>query len=97
MSDEAKLHKDEAHGIRARAALDEFGAALDRLERDYIDAWRSTAARDVEARERLWQATQIVGKVRTHLRKAVDDGKLAEREIAEIARLGEKRKRFGIV
>lgn len=91
MSDEAKLHKDVARGVRAAAALEEFGTALDALERDYTEAWKVTGLRDADGRERLWQAIQIVGKVRTHVRKLVDNGKLAEREIEDIKKLGGKK------
>lgn len=97
MSDEEKLHIDASRAHRAKSALDEFGFALDALEADYIKAWKETPARDTDARERLWQAVQIVGKVRAHLTKAIADGKLAERELAEIARLGKRRKILGIV
>jgi hypothetical protein len=50
--------------------------------------------RDTDARERLWQAVNILRKVKDHLAQIVRDGKLAQREIDELA---EKRKRFGIV
>jgi predicted metal-dependent hydrolase len=50
--------------------------------------------RDTDARERLWQAVNILGKVKDHLAKIVRDGKLAQREIDQLA---QRRKRFGIV
>ena len=53
-----------------------------------------TAARDTDARERLWQAVQIVAKVRDHLTGVVTGGKLARRELDDLAG---RRKYFGIV
>ena len=50
--------------------------------------------RDTDARERLWQAVNILRKIKDHLGKIVRDGKLAQREIDMLT---EKRKRFGIV
>jgi hypothetical protein len=97
MSDEQKLHEDISAGTRAADALETMGSALDALEAEYVAGWRNTAARDTDARERLWQAVQIVGKVRTHLSKVAADGKLAEREVNEIRKFGERRKFLGVV
>jgi hypothetical protein len=71
--------------------------SFDTLEREYVDAWRLTAARDTDARERLWQAVQIVGKVRTHLQTVMANGKLAAKELEIINAERERKKRFGIV
>jgi hypothetical protein len=67
------------------------------LERDYIEAWKATSVVQTDARERLWQALQIVGKVRDHLALLVADGKVAAKEIERIERLGERRKILGVV
>jgi hypothetical protein len=45
-----------------------------------------TPARDTDGRERLWQATNIVAKIRDHLIKVVNDGKLSLRHLSELAR-----------
>jgi hypothetical protein len=95
MSDELALNRASERGARAQRLLDDelLKEAFETLDRDYAKAWRETAARDTDARERLWQAVQIVGKVRDHLVTVVNGGKLAQREMNEIA----GRKRFGIV
>ena len=59
--------------------------ALMQLENDYITAWRATAVRDTDARERLWQAVQVVGKFRDHLRLMIADGRIAQAEIDAMA------------
>jgi predicted metal-dependent hydrolase len=91
-----KLNADLARRGRAEALLqdDLLQEAFVRLEERYIEEWRVSQFRDTDARERLWQAVNILRKVRDHLAKLVRDGKLAQREIEQ---LGEKRKRFGIV
>ncbi len=91
-----KLEQDVANGSRAQILLNDpmLTGAFDMLRTEYLKAWETTAARDTDARERLWQAIQIVGKVRSHLQSAVSDGKLAR---AEVDALSERRKRFGIV
>ncbi len=94
---EAKLREELAAATAAENALDMLAAAFTRLEQEYVMAWKSTPARDVDARERLWQAVQVIGRVETHLRASAANRKLTERQLAEIARLGDRRRFFGTV
>ena len=96
MSDEPRLNADIARLARVQALLGDelLQEAFDRLEERYTEEWRASQFRDTDARERLWQAVNILRKVKDHLAKIVGDGKLAQREIDQLA---EKRKRFGIV
>jgi hypothetical protein len=90
---EIKLNADTARQARAEALLanELLQEAFARLEDRYLEEWRVSQFRDTDARERLWQAVNIVGKVKDHLAKIVRDGKLAQREIDQLA---QKRKRF---
>jgi hypothetical protein len=85
--DELALNKAIERAARAEALQrDELlTEALEALDRDYVNAWRATHARDTDARERLWQAVQVVAKVRDHLAHVVAGGRLAQRELDEIA------------
>ena len=96
MADEIALTRASERAARADVLLrDELlTEAFAVLDRDYTKAWRETAARDTDARERLWQAVQVVAKVRDHLGRALNNGKLAQRELDDLA---ERRRRFGIV
>jgi hypothetical protein len=96
MIDESKLRLDAARAARARALLDNelLIEAFTKLETDYVAAWKLTPARDNDGRERLWQAVQIVGKIKDHLATVIENGKLAE---AELKQLAERPRRFGIV
>jgi hypothetical protein len=91
MTDELALNKASERGARAQRLLDDdlLKEAFATLDRDYTRAWRETAARDTDARERLWQAVQVVAKVRDHLVHVVNGGKLAQREMNDLA--GRKR------
>ena len=82
---------------RAKALLDDelVAGAFEALETEYIKGWRQTAARDTDARERLWQAVQVVGKIRAHLQTIVANGKLAQREIDDVAGQQAPRSIFG--
>jgi len=94
--DEFALRRDMAAAAQVQSLLENehVAGAFDTLEAAYIAAWKIAAPRDAEGREKLWQAVQIVGKVRSHLVAIVSNGKLAERQIAEITA---RPKRFGIV
>ena len=87
MSDELALNKAAERGARAQRLLEDdlLAEAFATLDAEYTKAWRATAARDTDARERLWQAVQVVAKVRDNLIRVVNGGKLAQRELAMLA------------
>ena len=99
MSDESRLDQAVAKAIRVRDLLDNelLREAFDALEETYTAAWRTTGIEDVAAREKLFLAINIVGKVRDHLTSVITNGKLAQAELKELAQTAERRKRFGIV
>lgn len=96
MSDEQRLNRDITRRAQAEQLVGNelLQEAFARLEDRYIAEWRVCQFRDTDARERLWQAVNILGKVKDHLGKIVADGKLAQREIDELTA---KRKRFGLI
>jgi hypothetical protein len=99
MTDESKLDQAVNRAVRAQALLDDdlLSEAFAGLEESYTAAWRSTAIDDVGAREKLFLAINIVGKVRDHLTAMVASGKLAQAELKELAQVAERRRRLGIV
>jgi hypothetical protein len=56
------------------------------LEAAYLKAWRNTGVADIDTvgRERLWQAINLLDKVREHLRTVIERGKLSKRQLEEI-------------
>ncbi len=58
---------------------------FDYLKEEYIKAWQVSPARDADGRERLWQAVQVVGKVRDHLTTVLNDGKIAKTDLERLA------------
>jgi hypothetical protein len=87
MSDD-KLLDDINRASRAAQIVDSdlFKEATATIERDLIAAWKLTAVRDTEARERLWQGVLMVGKMEEFFRSAVDNGKLAQGRLNELTR-----------
>lgn len=94
MSNETELHAAAARGARAQALLrsELLTEAFTTLEQAYIAKWRTTTVDDVGAREKLFLAVNIVGKVRDHLTSVVEDGKLAEAELRQITEAAERQK-----
>jgi hypothetical protein len=99
MSDENRLDQAAAKAVRAEELLDNelLSEAFKTLEDNYTAAWRATTIDDVGAREKLFLAINIVGKVRDHLTAVVANGKLAQAELKELAQAAERRKRFGMI
>lgn len=94
-----QLREDVERAVRAKVLLEDplLIEAFDTLRKTYIEAWETTKARETDERERLWQALQIVGLAETHLRSVLSSGEVAQKEIDNLERMGERRKVFGIV
>lgn len=99
MTDESALDADlrKGHAAEQLLASPILAETFDELRAAYLKEWEATFFRDTDARERLWQAYQIVGKVRTHLSHVAAGGKMAQAQIDQVAKLGERPKRFGII
>lgn len=84
--DEIELTKKQARGQRAEELLrnELLRDTLKKLEEEYTEAWKQTHFKDDDARQRLWQAVQIVRKVTEHLTKLVTDGKIATKDLGKI-------------
>jgi hypothetical protein len=94
--EETALRADLTAATAAEETLSSLRDAFASLESEYVKAWKATPARDADARERLWQAVQIIAKVEAHLRAVAAGRRLAERQLAEIARFGERQRLFGV-
>ena len=99
MTDETALGLAQSRALRAQRLLEDelLAEAFKTLEDSYTQAWRNTVIDDVSAREKLFLAINVVGKVRDHLTTAVNNGKLAAAELKELAQLAERKRRFGIL
>jgi hypothetical protein len=99
MNDESRLDQAAARAVRAQELLDNdlLTEAFRGLETNYTAAWRASTIDDVAAREKLFLAINIVGKVRDHLTAIVASGKLAQAELKQLTQTTERRRRFGIM
>jgi hypothetical protein len=99
VTDEIKLTRATEKAAQAQRLLDDetLKGAFKTLEEGYLAAWRATTIDDISGREKLFLAVNVIGKVRDHLAKIVDGGKLAQAELKELTQVAERKKRFGIV
>lgn len=97
MTDELKLREDVSRALRAKQLIEDelLNEAFAGLEAAYIDKWRSTGAMDDKAREKLFIAVNVLGKVREHLVSIVANGRLAEAELKRLTD-DERKRKFGI-
>lgn len=94
-----KLAKATARAVQAEGLLksDMLTEAFKTLEEQYTQIWRETSHDNVIGREKLYLAINVIGKVREHLETVVNDGKMAQAELAQFAKDAERKKLFGIV
>jgi hypothetical protein len=80
-------HIDVQRAMQAEELLNNplLSEALDSMEREYLAAWRASKLPDLEERERLWLAMQVLEQMRNHLRIVLENGVVARREIDRIA------------
>ena len=85
-----------ARARRAEALLNDdlLQECFKTLEDTSTAAWRGTTIEDVGAREKLFLAINVVGKVRDHLTTVINNGKLAAAELKELADLAERKRLF---
>jgi hypothetical protein len=76
---EDNLRASISRAARAEALIKNelLQEAFKKLEDDYVTAWKTWPSADAAGRERLWQAVNVLGKVKGHLACMVADGKLA--------------------
>ena len=91
---EDKLATAMSRGAQAEALLrsDLLQERFSTLEHDYIEAWKTSPARDNEGREKLFLAINVVGKVRDHLGRVAADGRLAQRNLDELVAAQKQKK-----
>jgi len=58
-----------------------FLTALEEVSSKYIKAWDKTKPNDVEMREKLYSAYQVIKYVKVHIVTYVNDGELEQKNI----------------
>ena len=70
-------------GDQARQVLENeaFTAAFEAVEKEVIDQWTNSPARDADGREKLWAYLHLLRKVKAQLTSTLETGKLAQLEL----------------
>jgi hypothetical protein len=81
--EETKLSKEVSRANNARQLLNNslLRESLDKIKELYNQSLLNTGAKEVETREKLWQAYQIVGIFERHFIEIIDTGKLATKQL----------------
>ena len=78
---EARNRAARADALRRDEVLTE---GFDALESAYIQAWRLTHPHDHQAREKLYIAVNVIGKLKDHLHAVITNGKIADAELQDL-------------
>lgn len=81
-----RIETDIARAKRAALLIDDdlLKEAFATLEADYTKYWKATDARDTDARERIWLAMQVIGKVQAHLNTVLMNGQIAHDDLERL-------------
>lgn len=90
---EQRLHA----GSRAKEVLENeaFIEAFEAIEKEVIEQWTNSPARDQDGREKLWSYLHLLKKVRTHLVSTLETGKLAQVELQHQQSLKDRARAWG--
>jgi hypothetical protein len=97
VTDEIALTKATAKAAQAQRLLTDplYVESFNALEAQLIQAWIASDPRDTEGRERCWLAVHANRKQRDYFASFINDGKMAQAQLEELARQAERKKRFG--
>ena len=85
MTDEIALRRQMDRSARAQNLMNDelLKEAFTVLESEYLEFWKATPVRDQDARERVFHAINVIGKVKQHLVTVLNDGKVAKVQLDE--------------
>ena len=91
--DQGKLQSEVNRSEKAKLVLQEpiFLEAIIELKKLYSQSLLNTGVDEQDAREKLWLAYQIVGKVEQHFIEIMETGKLAKRQLEDFRESIEKK------
>ena len=84
-SQQDKLQQEVSQANKAKQLFENplLKESFDKLKKLYAESLFNTGAKETEAREKLWLAYNVVGKVEQNLLEILDTGKLASKQLEE--------------
>jgi hypothetical protein len=80
---DAVLRAEKAEALLRNELLTD---AFDYLEKQFIQAWRSSGIGEAEDRERIYQLSQNLEALKGYFQTVISDGKMAQSQIDEVKR-----------
>ena len=80
---DAVLRAEKAEALLRNELLTD---AVDYLEQQFIQAWRSSGIGEAEDRERIYQLSQNLEALKGYFQTVISDGKMAQSQIDEVKR-----------
>ena len=82
---EAKLQQEVSQANKVKQLFETplLKESFEQLKKLYAESLFNTGAKETEAREKLWLAYNVVGKVEQNLLEILDTGKLASKELED--------------
>ena len=80
---DAVLRAEKAEALLRNELLTD---AFDYLEKQFIQAWRSSGIGEAEDRERIYQLSQNLEALKGYFQTVILDGKMAQSQIDEVKR-----------
>lgn len=82
-----QLEREIQRGERAAQLLNEplLVEAFSEIEREYIEQWKNSPARDEAGREKLWLTLKLLHRVHGHLTQTLETGQIAKATLAHRA------------
>ena len=82
------LEHEVLDGARAQELIDDSTLAkmFIGLEKQYLESWQITNAKDTDERERLFHAFSVLQDIKVHLRVMADGGQLAQEHLKRLKR-----------
>ena len=83
--EQAKLQEELNQANKAKQLFENplLKESFDKLKKLYTESLFNTGATEIEAREKLWLAYNIVSKVEQNLLEMIDTGKLASKQMED--------------
>ena len=90
-----KLNQEISQSNKAKQLFENplLKKSFEKLKKLYAESLFNTGAKETEAREKLWLAYNVVGKVEQNLLEILDTGKLASKQLEDY-RQNIKNKKF---
>lgn len=91
MADDELSHRRAVdRAARAKALVEDplLNEGLDIFERELMTLWAGTRAEATAERERVWITIKVLGKIRQHLGRVVQDGRVSNAILSDM--LGRK-------